>query len=89
MDIISYSDARARLRGNVAKAPDHGPTSAAPQEAEAIMATAIADWTPIQETRHLLSNPANLERLRAAIAELDHGRTLPTTFPLPLGRGPG
>lgn len=74
MEIISYSDARARLRPRAPKVPPPPPIAAitAP-ERQAIPGARAIDWTAIQEALHLLSTPANVERLRAAIAKLDAG----------------
>ena len=74
MEIISYSDARARLRPGAPKVPPPPPIAAitAP-ERQAVPGARAIDWNAIQETLHLLSTPANVERLRAAIAKLDAG----------------
>ena len=74
MEIISYSDARARLRpGGRNVPPTRAPVDIIGPEIQAIPGARAIDWTAIQETLHLLSNPANVERLRAAIAKLDAG----------------
>lgn len=69
MNIINFSDARARLRGNSTFDSPRSEVSNA--RTEAIRSARAIEWTAIQETLNLLSNPANAERLRAAIAELD------------------
>ena len=35
---------------------------------------ALSEWEAIKETMHLLSSPANAERLLSSIAELDAGK---------------
>lgn len=74
MDIINFSDARARLRPERRTlVPDRPPADLAGREAETIMDARPIDWNAIQEALHLLSRPKNVERLRAAVAELDAG----------------
>lgn len=41
---------------------------------EPVVVMPLSEWEGMQETLHLLSSPANAERLRASIAELDAGR---------------
>lgn len=74
MEIISYSDARARLRPRGRNVPpNRPPADLTGPEIQAVPGARAIDWIAIQETLHLLSSPANVERLRAAIAKLDAG----------------
>lgn len=74
MDIISFSDARARLRPRGRNVlPNRPPADLARLEFQAIPGARPIDWNAIQEALHLLSSPANVERLRVAIAKLDAG----------------
>ena len=41
---------------------------------EPVVVMPLSDWEGMQETLHLLSSPANAERLRASMAELDAGK---------------
>ncbi|WP_024586296.1 type II toxin-antitoxin system prevent-host-death family antitoxin [Aliihoeflea sp. 2WW] len=41
---------------------------------EPVVVMPLSEWEGMQETLHLLSSPANAERLRASMAELDAGR---------------
>ncbi len=41
---------------------------------EPVVVMPLSEWEGMQETLHLLSSPANAERLRASIAEADAGR---------------
>lgn len=70
MEIISYSDARARLRPRGRTVPPIRPPA---DQIQTVPGARAIDWNAIQETLHLLSSPANVERLRVAIAKLDAG----------------
>lgn len=75
MDVISYSDTRERLKEVMDRVvTDHQPVVISRQKAESVVMVSLADWHAIEETLHLLSTPANAERLRSAIRELDAGR---------------
>jgi antitoxin YefM len=75
MDVISYSDTRANLKEIMDRVvEDHAPVVITRQKAEAVVMISLADWTAMEETLHLLSNPANAERLRGAIDQLDTGK---------------
>jgi antitoxin YefM len=75
MDVISYSDTRERLKEVMDRVvTDHQPVVISRQKAESVVMVSLADWHAIEETLHLLSTPANAERLRSAIQELDAGR---------------
>lgn len=41
---------------------------------EPVVVMPLSEWEGMQETLHILSSPANAERLRASMAELDAGR---------------
>lgn len=43
---------------------------------EPVVVMPLSEWEGMQETLHLLSSPANAERLRASIAEADAGRLI-------------
>jgi len=74
MDVISYSDTRARLREVMDRVvDDHRPVVITRQKAEAVVMVSLADWNAIEESLRLLSPQANAARLREAIAELDAG----------------
>jgi antitoxin YefM len=75
MDVISYSDTRERLKEVMDRVvTDHQPVVISRQKAESVVMVSLADWHAIEETLHLLSTPANAERLRSSIQELDAGR---------------
>jgi len=74
MDVISYTDTRARLKEVMDRVvDDHRPVVITRQKAEAVVMVSLADWNAMEETVHLLSSPKNAERLRDAIRELDAG----------------
>ena len=75
MDVISYSDTRANLKEVMDRVvEDRAPVVITRQKAEAVVMVSLADWNAMEETLHLLSSPANAERLREAVAQLDAGK---------------
>lgn len=46
------------------------------QGKEAVVVLAEGEYESMQETLHLLSNPANASRLRASMGELERGDTV-------------
>ena len=74
MDVLSYSETRARLKEVMDRVvEDRSPVVITRQKAEAVVMVSLADWNAMEETMHLLSSPANAERLREAIRQLDEG----------------
>jgi antitoxin YefM len=74
MDVLSYSETRARLKEVMDRVvEDRTPVVITRQKAEAVVMVSLADWNAMEETLHLLSSPANAERLREAIRQLDEG----------------
>lgn len=74
MDVLTYSDTRARLKEVMDQVvADHRPVVVSRQNGEAVVMVSLADWTAMEETLHLLSSPANAARLRSSIAALDAG----------------
>jgi antitoxin YefM len=75
MDVISYSETRERLKEVMDRVvEDHQPVVISRQKSESVVMVSLADWHAIEETLHLLSTPANAERLRSSIRELDAGK---------------
>jgi antitoxin YefM len=75
MDVLTYSDTRARLKEVMDKVvDDRRPVVITRQKAEAVVMVSLADWNAMEETLHLLSSPKNAARLREAMAELSAGR---------------
>lgn len=44
------------------------------QNHDPVVIVSLAEWEGMKETLHLLSSPANAEKLRQSIAELDAGK---------------
>ena len=74
MDVITYSDARANLKTMMDKVvEDRAPIVVTRARGEAVVMVSLADWNAMEETLHLVSRPANAQRLTDAIAQLDAG----------------
>jgi antitoxin YefM len=74
MDVMSYSDTRARLKEVMDRVvADRAPVVVSRQKAESVVMVSLSDWNSIEETLHLLSAEANRNRLAAAIRQLDGG----------------
>jgi len=72
MDVLSYSDTRARLKAVMDRViRDRSPVVITRQKAEAVVMVSLSDWNAMEETAHLLSTAANAGRLADAIAELE------------------
>ena len=81
MDTLTYSDARARLKAVMDRvARDSAPVVITRAKGEAVVMVSLSDWHAIEETMHLLSTPANAERLLASIAEFDAGAGVERTL---------
>ena len=74
MHVLSYSETRAKLKDVMdSVVDDHAPVVVTRKRGEAVVMVSLADWRAMEETLHLLASPANAERLRSAIGELDAG----------------
>jgi antitoxin YefM len=72
MDVLSYSDTRARLKEVMDRVvEDRAPVVVARKRGEAVVMVSLADWNAMEETLHLISSPANAQRLAAAIDQLE------------------
>lgn len=75
MDVLTYSDARANLKGVMDRVvTDRTHVVVTRQKGGSVVMVSLADWNAIEETMHLLSTPANATRLRDAIRQLDEGK---------------
>src|SRR5260370_9115135 len=75
MNVLTYSDTRANLKDVMDRVvEDRAPVVITRQKAEAVVMVSLADWNAMEETLHLLSTPANAERLRAPVRGLDAGK---------------
>lgn len=74
MDVLNYSDTRANLKDVMDRVVEnHQPVVITRQKAEAVVMVSLSDWNAMEATTHLLSTPANAQRLRDAVSELDAG----------------
>ena len=72
MEVMTYSDARAQLKGVMDRAiVDGQEVVVTRKKGEAVVVVSLDAWNSINETLNLLSNPSNAERLRQSIAQLD------------------
>lgn len=75
MDVVSYTDARANLKGVMDRVvEDKTHVVVTRQKAEAVVMVSLSEWNAMMETAHLLSSPANSARLRRSIAQMDAGK---------------
>lgn len=82
MNVLTYTDTRARLKQVMDQvSDDKTPVLITRQNGEAVVMVALSDWNAIEETTHLLSTPANADRLRQAISQLDAGEGIEHEFP--------
>ncbi|MBE7218332.1 MAG: type II toxin-antitoxin system prevent-host-death family antitoxin [Caulobacteraceae bacterium] len=74
MDVLNFTETRARLKEVMdGVVRDHAPVVVYRPRGEDVVICSRADWEGMEETIHLLSSPANAERLLSAIAEADAG----------------
>ena len=75
MEAISYTAARQNLAETMDKVIEgHDTVIITRQKAGAVVMMSLEDYNSMQETMYLLGNPANAERLRRAVAEVDAGK---------------
>jgi antitoxin YefM len=75
MRTTSYSEFRRNLAAELdSVADDHAPLIITRDRGKpAAVLMSLEDYASLEETRYLLSSPANAERLMASIAELEEG----------------
>lgn len=77
MDAKSYSAVRKDLAKTMEKVcNDHSPVIITRKNASAVIMMSLEDYNSIEETAYLLRNPANAERLRQSINQVDTGKTI-------------
>ena len=82
MDVLSYSQTRANLKQVMDRVvEDRTPVVVTRQKSEAVVMVSLSDWNAMEETLHLLSSPANAERLQDAVRQLDAGAGLERELP--------
>lgn len=74
MDVMTYSDARARLKEVMDRAiHDNEEIIVTRKKSGSVVVLSLDAWNSVKETLYLLSSPRNAERLRRSIAQLDAG----------------
>lgn len=82
MDVVNYSTARQNLASLMDKVTqDRAPVIVTRQGAEDVVLMSLSEFEGWQETVHLLASPANAERLRRSIKQLNAGQTVEWTAP--------
>jgi len=76
MRTISYSEFRRNLSATLDSViDDHAPVIITRDRGKpAAVLMSLEDYASFEETRYLLSSPANAEELKASIAELEQGK---------------
>lgn len=75
MDVVSYSEARANLKDVMDRVvADKTEIIVTRQKAEAVVMVSLSEWNSMVETAHLLSSPANAQRLRRSIDQMNAGQ---------------
>lgn len=74
MDVLTYSDTRARLKEVMDRVVDDcEPVVIARRRGRSVVMVSLDEWNRLDATTHLLSTPANAAALREGIAQLDRG----------------
>ena len=74
MQTISYTDARNRLASLLERASrDREPITITRNGAGTVVLLAAEEYAAMEETLHLLSTPANAERIREGLADYAAG----------------
>jgi antitoxin YefM len=75
MDHVSYTELRQNLKKHLDKVcDDRAPLVVTRRNAEPVVLLALSEYESLEETLHLLSNPANAERLMKSIAQAEAGQ---------------
>ena len=75
MEVITYTNARQNFANMMKTAnANHTPYHVTNKSGDDVVVISKADFDAIQETMHLLSSPANAQRLNDSISELENGK---------------
>jgi antitoxin YefM len=75
MDYVSYTELRQNLKKHLDKVcDDRAPLLVTRRKGEALVVMSLTEYEALEETLHLLSNPANAERLMKSIAQAEAGQ---------------
>lgn len=75
MQVLNFSQARAGLKQTMDDVcRDHEPAVITRQRGEPVVLLSLQDYNSMCETMHLMRSPANAQRLRESIDQLNSGR---------------
>lgn len=75
METVSYSELRQKLKAHMDRVcADRAPLLVTRQGGEPVVMLSLAEYESLEETLHLLRDPANAERLLRSLLEADEGR---------------
>jgi antitoxin YefM len=75
MDTVSYSELRQNLKAHLDKVcDDRAPLTVTRRKGEPVVVMPLSEYEGLEETLHLLSNPANAEHLLRGIAQANAGQ---------------
>ena len=74
MDHVSYTELRQNLKKHLDKVcDDRAPLVVTRRNGEAVVMLALTEYESLEETLHLLGDPANAEHLRRSMAQAEAG----------------
>ncbi len=75
METVSYSDLRRRLKAHMDRVcANRAPLLVTRQGGEPVVMLSLSEYESLEETLHLLRDPANAERLLRSVAEAEAGK---------------
>ena len=75
MDHVSYTELRQNLKQHLDKVcEDRAPLVVTRRNGEAVVVLSLGEYEALEETLHLLGNPANTERLLKSIGQAEAGK---------------
>jgi antitoxin YefM len=75
MDHVSYTELRQNLKKHLDDVCDsRAPLVVTRRNGESVVMLSLTEYESLEETLHLLSSPANAERLLRSIAQADAGQ---------------
>ena len=75
MDHVLYTELRQNLKKHLDNVCDsRAPLVVTRRNGESVVMLALSEYESLEETLHLLSNPANAEHLLRSIADAEAGR---------------
>jgi len=75
MDHVSYTELRQNLKKHLDEVCDNrAPLVVTRRNGESVIMLSLTEYESLEETLHLLSSPANAERLLRSIAQAEAGQ---------------